>query len=119
MILTIGDREYELDFGLDFIATLDKFYTAKEGGLEFGVGVDMAISYMKMENPTVLVSLIKAGTSHLKSKPSNEDINEFLTELAKSDKLSDLYKEFEESMEVAPFLKGKLKQVSQAIEKQQ
>lgn len=118
MNLTIGDKEYELDFGLDFIATLDKLYTQKADGMEFGLGVESSIPYLKMKNPTVLVNLIKAGTSHLKSKPSNKDINAFLLDKATNEKLDDLYKEFEESMAVAPFLKGKLKDLNKAIEEE-
>ncbi|MBO1002672.1 tail assembly chaperone [Pseudogracilibacillus auburnensis] len=109
MKLTIGGNEYELDFGLDFIATLDEIYTAKADGMEFGLGVEHSISYIKMKNPTVLVRLIKAGTSHFKSKPSNDDIKAFLTEKAENDELDDLFDEFEENMRIAPFLKGKLK----------
>lgn len=122
MELNIGNKDYTLEFGLEFIATLDQVYKQKSEGMEFGLGIETAVPYIKMENPTVLVSLIKAGTAHLTSKPSNTAIKEFLVDLATdSDEsaLENLFTEFEEHMKVAPFLKVKLGKMYGDMEKAQ
>lgn len=109
MILTIGEKEYELRFGIEFIKRMDDAYKINAKGMEFGMGVESAVSYMAMENPTVLYEIIKAGTAHLNSKPSNKDVEAVLEKYAEEDKLDQLFKNIQEAMEVAPFLKQKIK----------
>lgn len=119
MDFTINGKEYQLQFGLKFIRTLDQAYTQKADGMEFGLGVETAIPYLKMENPTVLYELIKAATSHLKSKPSNDDIENELEKRAMEGKLDKLYPEFEKAMEESAFLKSKMKKFKQAVKENQ
>lgn len=119
MELSIGGKNFTLEFGLEFIATLDTMYTQKAEGMEFGLGVESAIPYLKMKNPTVLVNLIKAGTSHLNTSPSNKGINEFLTEKANNDTLDKFFGEIEEGMRVAPFLKGKMADIDKNVAAQE
>ena len=108
MDLVIGGKEYTLEFGLKFINEMDNLYTVKRGGLEFGMGIEMAVSYIAMRNVTVIYNIIKAGTAHLKSKPSNQDIEAFLSEHAKNKTLEQLFSDIEEAMEKAPFLEHKI-----------
>lgn len=119
MDITINGKEYELVFGLKFIRELDKTYTQKIDGMEFGVGIETAIPYLKMKNPVVLYEIIKAATSHLKSKPSNADIEKELEELAEEDKLEQLFEDIETAMGESAFLKPKMKIFSQAAESTQ
>lgn len=114
MDLTINGKEYHLQFGLKFIRELDKTYTQKADGMEFGLGIETAIPYLKMENPVVLYELIKAGTSHLKSKPSNDDIENELLKFAEEGKLEKLFKDIEKAMEDSAFLKQKMKKFKKA-----
>lgn len=115
MNITINGKEYELVFGLKFIRELDKTYTQKIDGMEFGVGIETAIPYLKMKNPVVLYEIIKAATSHLKSKPSNEAIEKELEKLAEEDKLDQLFEDIEKAMGESAFLKPKMKMFNQAI----
>lgn len=108
MKITINGTEYQLEFGLKFIRKLDEAYTQSLDGMAFGLGIESAIPYLNMENPTVLYEIIKAGTAHLKSKPSNDDIENELLRFAEEDKLVKLFKDVQEAMETAPFLKGKI-----------
>lgn len=109
MNITINGKEYELEFGLKFIYEMDKAYTIKQGGAEFGMGIESAITYLAMRNPTVLQQIIKAGTSHLKSKPSDQDIENELLKIAEKGSLDKLFKDVMKAMESAPFLKQKIK----------
>lgn len=111
MEITIDKKVYELEFGLEYIATLDKIYEQDMQGMKLGFGVQTSIPLIKLQNPTVLVSVIKASTNHLKTKPSNKGINDFLTELAVEDKLEDFFAEIEDNMRIAPFLKSQMKSV--------
>lgn len=119
MDLTINGKDYQLQFGLKFIRTLDQTYTQKADGMEFGLGIETAIPYLKMQNPTVLYELIKAGTSHLKSKPSNDDIENELEKFAEEGKLDKLFKDIEKAMEESAFLKSKMKKFKKAAASEQ
>lgn len=109
MKININDKEYQLEFGLKFIRQMDEAYKVEMNGIEFGMGIESAVSYLAMENPTVLYEIIKAGTSHLKSKPSSSDIETFLVEHAEKGTLEKLFKDVREAMENAPFLRAKIK----------
>lgn len=113
MNLVIGGKEYQLEFGLRFIRELDIAYTQKSNGVEFGFGVESAVTYLAMENPTVIYEIIKAGTAHLKSKPSNDDIEAFLVEHAENDTLEKLFEDVMEALEKSPFLKRKIKDIKE------
>ena len=113
MNLTIGGKEYELAFGMKFINALDNIYTQSLEGMTFGMGVETLITYLNMQNPTSLYNGIKAATAHLKSKPSNEDIEEYITELAEKDKLEEMYNDFFGALEKAPLVRKKVKTVKE------
>lgn len=111
MNLNIGNKEYELKFGLKFINTMDKLYTQEMSGIKFGMGVEMMTTYLEMNNPTVLANIVKAGTSHLNSKPSNNEIEEFIEEKANNDELDKFFKEVKEATEQSPFLKYQMEKM--------
>lgn len=116
MNFEVNGKEYDLKFGLKFIRELDKSYTQKVESMEFGVGVETAMTYIQMKNPTVLYELIKASTAHLKSKPSNFHIEQELEERAENEEIDNLYQEFQEAMESSVFLKPKFKQMKEMNE---
>lgn len=116
MELTINDKNYELKFGLSFINTIDNIYTQKMNGVEFGMGLEMLNTYLGLGRPTALFNLIKAGTSHLDSKPSNADIESYLEDLAEKDgeKYEKMFDEVNEAMKQAPFLRLTMKNLENA-----
>lgn len=116
MELTINDKKYELKFGLSFINTIDNIYTQKMNGVEFGMGLEMLNTYMSLGRPTALFNVIKAGTSHLDSKPSNNDIESYLEDLADSnvDEYENMFDEVSEAMKQAPFLRRTMKNLENA-----
>jgi|SRR5690625_3594527 len=114
MKLEINGKEYELEFGLKFIHEMDNIYTQRLNGVEFGMGLEMMGSYLNMRNPLVLLSVIKAGTAHLKSKPKQNDIEKFLEEKAEKNEFGRFFDEVEEVLVSAPFLKDKLKRMKTA-----
>ncbi len=79
MVLNIKNKDYELKFGFGFIRELDKRYETEDSKKSgFGLGIYQAITRLHLFDPIVLLNLIQASCSHLKSKPSTSDIEEFL-----------------------------------------
>ncbi|WP_433956995.1 tail assembly chaperone [Cytobacillus horneckiae] len=109
MEIEINGKKYQLEFGMKFIRKMDEVYFIDKEGAKFGMGIESAVTYMAMQNPTVLFEIIKAGTSHLKSKPSNEEIETEIEKYAIEGKLEDLFLKFEQALGEAPFLKHKIK----------
>lgn len=113
MEIEINGKNYELAFGLKFIRNLDEIYKQNIDGMEFGIGVETAIMYLQLKNPPVIYDLIKAGTSHLRSKPSNVDIENEMEKMAEADELFDWFDKFKIAMEESAFLKPKLKNITE------
>lgn len=114
MELKIGGKKYQMIFGLDAIDTLDRIYKTTVNGVDFGVGVNMLITYLFDGNPTALRNAIKAGTSTEPQKPSNEDIEQYLTEVAEAGKLEALANDFLNLLRTQPFTKSKMKVFDQS-----
>jgi len=77
MNLTINNKDYDLYFGLDFIAYLDDKYHIDHNGFKLGQGITYAIAQIELGNPLILLDLIAAGTITA-SKPKVEDIKKFV-----------------------------------------
>lgn len=117
MNLNIGGKDYTLEFGLGFIAEIDKTYTQEMNGIEFGLGIEMVNMYLSNENPLAVFNVIKCATSHLKQKPSNADIEAFLSEQGQSGKLSKFTEDLIKHMRDEPFLKAKFKKMDKDMRK--
>lgn len=113
MELKIGEKNYELRFGLSFIREMDMLYTQSMSGVSFGMGLEMMDTYLELRRPTALANVIKAGTSHLNTKPSNDDIEEYLADIFVKEEQEKLFKEVEVATEQAPFLKQTIKGLKQ------
>lgn len=112
MDLTIGGRDYKLQFGILFNHTLDEFYKQEVEGMQFGMGVEMAYVYLSNGNVGGVYNVIKAATDHLKQKPSNNDLASFIEETAKADKgLDKICDSLIKEMKDSPFLGFKIKKM--------
>lgn len=112
MNITISGKEYELKFGLSFINAMDNLYTQEMSGVQFGMGLEMMNTYLELKRPTALQNVIKAGTSHLKSVPSNEDIETYLEEVFVEGGQEELFEEVKVATEQAPFLRQTVKSLT-------
>lgn len=86
MILTINGRDFNLAFGMDFLDYLNKAnsISMEVEGQQMSTGIGgagLVGNTLESRLPSTLRLLIKAGTSHLKFKPSNEDISEYINSL--------------------------------------
>ena len=109
MNLTINGKEYALHFGMDFIAEVEKIEGMKMEAE--GVSLNMGTGGMAMLNnklasyhPSGLRTVIKAGTTTERQKPSNDDINTFIEELADSEKYEQTFDEIVEELGKKPLV---------------
>ncbi len=119
MKLTIGKKEYEMKFGLKFIRQIDKAYTQNIEGMEFAMGLQQLNIYLNMQSPDALYTVIKAGLSHLNTVPSNDQLEEYLEDVFIEGKDEELFKQVQEAMEQAPFLKRQMEKMKKEQKKRQ
>ena len=82
MILTINSKNYELTFGLGFLAEMNKRKPAEFEGMKTGYGAMALFNVGQfLGDPLAFYDLIKAATAEAPQKPSNEELEAYLTQL--------------------------------------
>src|SRR5690625_4296874 len=119
MKLTIGKKEYEMKFGLKFIRQIDKAYTQNIEGMEFAMGLQQLTIYMNMHKSDALYRDNKGGLSQLNTDPSNDQLEESLEDVFNEGKDEELFKQVQEAMEQAPFLKRQIESLKKEQKKRQ
>lgn len=116
MKLEIAGKEHQLEFGVRFLREMDKTYTEKVDGMEFGLGMEKAGFYLTTENPLVLVDVIKAATAHDKNSPSAKEIEKAIEVHAEEHGLDKLFADIKEELGKSTWTKNKMKKF---LEKEQ
>lgn len=84
--IKIGDKDYELNFGIRFSRALSRVYTMErniEGNtMKFGLGVRMVVGYLETADPDAIFNSYKAALAKHKKMPTDEQIEDALDELA-------------------------------------
>lgn len=117
MQLKIGEKEYPIILGFDAINYLDEVYFFEVNGLKLAQGVKIVVQYLMDENPVALYHMIKAGTSTESQKPSNADIEAFISELGEKNKLQKLFGEMIDELKKQPLTKHTAKSLVREAEK--
>lgn len=117
--ITIAKKDYELNYGFDFIREMDKRYHVDNNGFTFGTGVQTAVMQLSLKNPLILEDIILSATHHLKTSPSKKAIEDWVIEQAEADKLGEAFEDFLESLKTAPLLKAQVLPILQALEENQ
>lgn len=98
MLLNIGNKETELNFGIRFIYELNKKYKRVENGIEIGFGLPTVYIKLEVGDLTALVDIIYSATRNSKHKPSEAQIETFIDEYSDIDALiAEIYDEMAES----------------------
>lgn len=98
MLLNIGNKEAELNFGIRFIYELNKKYSRIENGIEIGFGLPTVYIKLEVGDLTALVDIIYSATRNSKYKPSEAQIETFIDECSDIDGLiTEIYEEMTES----------------------
>lgn len=118
MKIEIGNKEFELRFGIKFIDALDKIYaiTEKKSGVEFGAGLMMLGAQIEMKNPLAVFNTIKCALSHLNSKPSYADLEAFVESEYVKDEGVSLLEELKSELGKHPFTAPTFKKMKTAVD---
>ncbi len=117
MQLKIGEKEYAIILGFDAINYLDEVYYFEVNGIKLAQGVKIVVQYLMDENPVALYHMIKAGTSTEPQKPSNAEIEAFISELGEKNKLQKMFGEMIEELKKQPLTKHTAKALVREAEK--
>lgn len=91
MEFTINGKDKELKFGIGFIRNLDEVYKADVNGIQFGMGLNMAMIQLQQYNPSALSEVIKAAA---KGSARLKDVDEAVEAYAEeNDGLDSLFEE--------------------------
>ena len=105
MILTINNKNYELQFGLGFLAEMNKRKSAQFEGMATGYGAMQILQMgMMMGDPLALLDLIKVATAHCPQKPSNVELEQYLTELAINKQITNVFESLFNEIKKSPIL---------------
>lgn len=105
MILTINGKNYELTFGLGFLAEMNKRKPAEFEGMKTGYGA-MALFNMGqlLGDPLAFYDLVKAATAEATQKPSNEELEAYLTQLITENRIDTVFSEIMSEVKKSPIL---------------
>lgn len=117
MVIKIGEREYPIILGFDAINYLDELYYFEVNGVKIAQGVKIVMQYLMDENPFAIYHMIKAGTSTESQKPSNADIEAYISELGEKNKLQKMFGEMIEELKKQPLTKHTAKALVREAEK--
>ncbi|WP_271401511.1 tail assembly chaperone [Salinicoccus roseus] len=81
LTVNFNNRELELSFGLKCLNTLDRALGLEVEQMSIGQGIRMLAPNLDLGNIVALGQIIKAGLSHHKNAPNDEDIMDILDEI--------------------------------------
>ena len=115
--IKIGDKKFDLHFGIDFIREMDKRYSLNGNGVTFGMGIQSAVIYLQDFNPVVLEDIILSATSTQKNKPNVNDIELWIED--QGDNLEKVFEDFLTNLKNAPMTKLKVAKILATMEENQ
>ena len=105
MILTINGKNYELTFGLGFLSEMNKRKSAEFEGMKTGYGAMALFSVGQfLGDPLALYDLIKAATAEAQQKPSNDELEVYLTQLAVENRIDHVFDLIMSEVKKSPIL---------------
>ena len=117
MEITIKNKKYELKFGFQAIHYLDKLHFVQLNGMEFGQGIRSSVIALMDENPVAIFETIKAGLITEKQKPSDEDLESYVADLAEKGQMDQLFQDLLRLYESQPLTKSLAKKVRVSVKK--
>lgn len=105
MILTINEKNYELTFGLGFLAEMNKRKPAEFEGMKTGYGAMALFSVGQfLGDPLAFFDLIKAATAEAPQKPSNEELEAYLIQLINERRIDQVFSNIMTEVKKSPLL---------------
>lgn len=124
MILTINNKNYELTFGLGFLAEMNRRKPAEFEGMKTGYGAMALFNVGQLlGDPLAIYDLIRAATAEAPQKPSNKELEEYLSQLIVEGRLDQVFASILDEVKKSPILAYAMKiqggQAPQAVVKPQ
>ena len=95
MILTINNKDYDLYFGFDFIDYVNNASGLAFQGVQLGIaGTKLLMTGIGDKSPSAFRTMVKAATNTLKSKPSNDELENYIIELIEGEKYDEVFDDF-------------------------
>lgn len=105
MIFKIGDKDYPLTFGLDFLREMNKLHSTELEGMKTGYGAMTMLNVgTALNDPLAMVDIIKAATATEQQKPSNRDIELYINDLAVEGKFKETLNQITDEIKKSPTL---------------
>ena len=105
MILTINSKNYELTCGLGFLAEMNKRKPAEFEGMKTGYGAMALFNVGQfLGDPLAFYDLIKAATAEAPQKPSNEELEAYLTQLIVEGRIEQVFTSILTEVKKSPIL---------------
>lgn len=89
MILKINEKDVELKFGIRFVRELDKVGGVDTGNFNMGMALTKAIPALQAYDPVALSNVIYAASYGNSPRPGMTEIDDFLDNYDKIEKLFD------------------------------
>lgn len=105
MILTINGKNYELKFGLGFLAEMNKRKPAEFEGMKTGYGAMALFNVGQfLGDPLAFYDLIRAATAEASQKPSNEELEAYLEQLITEGRIEQVFTSVLAEVKKSPIL---------------
>lgn len=87
--ITINNETYLMTFGLDFLEQLNSKYQIHSNGFPISIGLQKALTELQMKNPVMIKDMILFATATNHSRPSEEEVEEYIFEQLSTEKKED------------------------------
>ena len=105
MQITINNRTYQLHFGLGFLQEMNKRHSAEFEGVKTGYGAMALFSAGQyLNDPLAFVDLLRAATAGEYQKPSNDELETYISGLIVKDEYEKVFLEMMDEIKKSPLL---------------
>lgn len=122
MQIKINDEKFNLYFGFDFINYIDEKYPVKiqfQGiDVPFGSALNATINNLEEDKkPTDLIKVLKAGLCTLKSQPSNNHLEQYISDLIEIEEYDEFVDELLGKLKEKPIIKKEIESIQKQTKK--
>ncbi|GKQ42911.1 hypothetical protein RD055328_08340 [Companilactobacillus sp. RD055328] len=113
MKIKIDKKEYELNFGIDFLRDLDRIAGMEVKGVSMGMGLSRTLPALMAYDPLALINVLYCGTHACSPRPSMDEITSmFADETMDEDKINTLFEELNGELKKSPLVRISLNKIT-------
>lgn len=80
MQIKIGDKEYNVKFGVKFVRRMDEKYYVSNDGIKFGMSLDKKLPMLFTGDTVTLSEVLYEGSCAEPKRPTKDEIDTFIDE---------------------------------------